>query len=119
MTHTIARHGETTVLYCSPDGALVASEADAVDLIGETYGTDASVVVLPVERLDDRFFTLRTRLAGDIVAKFVNYRIRLAILGDISERLAASETLRAFVHEANRGKQFWFVADNDELLARL
>jgi uncharacterized protein DUF4180 len=75
--------------------------------------------VLPVSRLHPDFFTLRTGVAGAIVQKFVQYRMPVAFLGDITEYLAASSSLRAFVYEANRGKDFWFVADESELDGRL
>ena len=58
-------------------------------------------------------------VAGGIVQKFVMYRLPVAILGDISAHLAASSSLRAFVYEANRGKDFWFVADESELDSRI
>jgi len=102
------------VLVCAPDGPPVATVQDELDLIGGAFGR-ADVVALPATRLDARFFTLGTGLAGDIMQKFVNYRIRLAIVGDISEHLAASSALRALVLESNRGRQIWFVADLADL----
>lgn len=102
------------VLVCAPDGPPVATVQDALDLIGATYGR-SEVVALPATRLDERFFTLGTGLAGEVMQKFVNYQIRLAIVGDISGHLAASSALRALVHESNRGRQIWFVTDLDDL----
>ena len=72
-----------------------------------------------MERLDDAFFTLSTRIAGEIVQKFVNYRLKLAIVGDIARHLAASAALRDFVHETNRGNQLWFLPDIGQLDAQL
>jgi hypothetical protein len=51
--------------------------------------------------------------------KFVNYRIRLAVIGDISAFTGASRALRDFIGETNRGRSAWFVADLDELKQRL
>ena len=111
-------HG-VTVLACAPDGPKLSRESDATDLIGEAFGRHADLVLLPVERLTDEFFTLSTRLAGEVAQKFVNYRLRLAIVGDISRHLEASSALRDFVRETNRGNQLWFVADRAELDERL
>ena len=105
----------TCVMECEADGPPLRTERDAVDLIGEALSHGAQLVVIPVSRLTDDFFQLRTRLAGDIVQKFVNYGLRLAIVGDISRHLTASEALRAFVREASRGEQLQFVADLGEL----
>jgi len=58
-------------------------------------------------------------VAGDVVRKFQMYRIRLVVLGDVSTHLAASDAFRSFVHETNRGGDLWFVADEEELAAKL
>jgi hypothetical protein len=118
MTDRLEERGGVPVLVCAPDGPPVATEQDALDLIGATYA-GADVVALPAARLPAGFFTLGTGLAGAIMQKFVNYRVRLAIVGDLSAHLAESSALRALVHESNRGGQIWFVADLDELDARL
>ena len=47
------------------------------------------------------------------------YRLRLAVVGDISRHLAESAALRHLVYESNRGEQIWFVADLSELEAKL
>jgi hypothetical protein len=77
------------------------------------------MVVIPVSRLSDDFFRLSTRLAGDVLQKFVNYRLRVAIVGDMSQWTAQSGPLRDFVSESNRGRSVWFMADLDELEQRL
>ena len=46
-----------------------------MDLIADAMGHGAELVALPVERLPDEFFSLRTGLAGTVAQKFVNYRI--------------------------------------------
>jgi hypothetical protein len=106
------------VLVCGTDDAPIASAQDALDVIGAAF-SQADVVAVPVGRFDERFFILRTGLAGEITQKFVNYRIRLAVVGDISAYVTASRALGDLVSESNRGDQVWFVADLDELDARL
>jgi hypothetical protein len=107
------------VLELLADGAKLQAYRDAVDLIGKSFENSATLIVIPVECLDDEFFQLRTRIAGELIQKFVQYRRRLAIVGDISRHLAESSALRAFVAESNRGKDVWFVASLDELNRRL
>lgn len=97
---------------------VLRSGNDCLDLIGEAMGNGEEWVVLPVERLDESFFQLKTGVAGDIVQKFVNYRIRLAIIGDISRHIAASDAFRDFVTESNRGRQLWFLPTMQELDAK-
>jgi len=97
----------------------VHDDRAAVDLMALAVSHQAKLIAVPVERLPDGFFRLDTRIAGAIVQKFVQYRIPVAFVGDITEYLAASSALRAFVHEINRGRQIWFVTDETELADRL
>ncbi|MFJ7153615.1 DUF4180 domain-containing protein [Streptomyces sp. NPDC101118] len=110
---------DVPVLLCSAEGAPVRGEAEALDLIGEAWYQGAQWVVVPAGRFDDAFFRLRTRVAGDIVQKLVNYRMGMVVLGDVSRHTEASGALRDFVRECNRGSQTWFLPDLDALRARL
>jgi hypothetical protein len=107
------------VLICAPDGEKLKSERDAVDLIGEAMSSGAELILVPVERLEEDFFQLKTGLAGHFIQKFVTYRRRLVILGDISQHVAQSRALRDFVYETNRGDQVWFMTNLQELNERL
>ncbi|MGC9667843.1 DUF4180 domain-containing protein [Planosporangium sp. 12N6] len=118
MPDAIQERAGVMVLVCDPDGPPVATEQDALDLIGAAF-LGAVVVAVPASRLDERFFSLGTRFAGEVMQKFVNYRLRLAVVGDISRHLAASPALRALVHESNHADHVWFVPDLDALDDRL
>lgn len=111
-------HG-TRVLVCGEQGALVASEHDLGDLFGTAWAEDAALVALPVARLHPDFFRLSTGIAGGIAQKFANYRLRLAIIGNISSWSEKSAPLRDFVREANRGQALWFLDDLAALDERL
>jgi hypothetical protein len=116
--HTLSESHGHRVLTVT-DGVALGGEDDAVDLIGTAFGEHADVVAVPADLVDDRFYELRTRVAGDVVRKFAAYRIRLVVLGELDARLTASDSLRAFVYEANRGSDIWFLADRAELDERL
>jgi len=111
-------HG-VRIFECDAEGAPFRTDRDAVDLIPTVWSNKASWIALPVERLGADFFRLETRIAGEIVQKFVGYRLRVAIVGDISLYMAESPALRAWVRESNRGNQIWFVASIEELGQRL
>ncbi|WP_051731750.1 DUF4180 domain-containing protein [Kitasatospora phosalacinea] len=100
-------------------GEAVAGERQALDLLGDAHYRGASWVAVPVERLGVEFFRLRSGVAGAVVQKFAQYRMGLAVVGDVAEQVAASDALRDFVRESNRGLQLWFVADLAELAERL
>ncbi len=110
---------DVKVLAVDPVGQAVETERDAVDLIALGLEQGAAWVTVPVARLGERFFRLDTRVAGEVIQKFVNYRMKLAVVGDIAGPLARSKALRDFVYESNRSPHVWFVADLSELEARL
>ncbi|WP_306792333.1 DUF4180 domain-containing protein [Methylocystis sp. MJC1] len=99
------------VFSCGAEGPRISAEAEVNDLVSEALGQRADVVVLPIERLTEDFLRLRTGFAGLLIQKFVNYRLCLAIIGDIESALARSEPLRNFVYESNRGTTCWFFED--------
>lgn len=101
------------------EGPLLGTEADALDILGETYGTEASVIVIPLARLLPDFLQLRTGMAGAFIQKLQNYGCRLVVLGDISADVAGSEALAAFVVETNRVGHHMFAPDRQAMLQRL
>ncbi|HIV58411.1 MAG TPA: DUF4180 domain-containing protein [Candidatus Stackebrandtia faecavium] len=108
---TIEDWSGTSVLLIPHDGPTLSTIADATDMIGDAMYAQVDWVVLPADRLSDDFFHLRTRMAGEVTQKYVNYRLRLAIVGDIDAHLEASNALRDFARECNRGRQIWFMPD--------
>jgi hypothetical protein len=107
------------VLVCAAEGDPIGADRDAVDLLGEAMSGDANMVAIPVTRLSPAFLDLKTRLAGELLQKFVNYGRRVAIVGDVSAAVARSDALRDFVRESNRGRHIWFVDDLEALKRRL
>ena len=119
MSDEIRNVAGHAVLLCAPDGPRLSSEADALDLVGSLWGQEVDWLALPKARLGEDFLRLRTGLAGAVIQKFVNYRVRLAIVGDVSAETAASDALRDFVRESNAGDRVWFVPDLAALETRL
>ncbi len=111
-------HGER-VLVCAESGPLLDSEQRMVDLIAEALSNQVTWMIVPVSRLSPAFFDLRSGLAGTIVQKAVQYHRKLAIIGDITEYLAASRALRDWVGECNRHGEVCFLPRLDDLSALL
>ncbi|SMQ59834.1 protein of unknown function [Devosia lucknowensis] len=106
---------DTTVFFVEGEGPALASEQDALDLIGATYGTGADMIAVSATRFAPGFFDLSTRQAGHFFQKLQNYQMRLAIIGDISAHMTASKALRDFVGETNRIGHHLFVTDEAAL----
>ncbi len=107
------------VLLLAAEGPKLRTARDATDVLSEAFAQSASWIAIPISRLDDDFFRLRTGVAGELVSKLVGYAMKTAFLGDISQYLANSESFRDFVREANRGRDFWFLAHLEEFSRRL
>lgn len=94
---------------------LLANTGDGLDLLASVkYQTDCDRVVLQKEEICEEFFDLKTRIAGEVLQKFITYQMKLAIIGDFSGY--SSKALRDFIRESNRGKDICFVANEQEAL---
>jgi hypothetical protein len=111
--------GDLRVQYLDPDGPLVSTPEDTSDLIGNAWVDNVGLIAIPVSRLAPAFFDLSSRFAGELTQKLVNYHLRLAVVGDVSQYEAASGAFRDWVWESNRGRHVWFVPDEAALDARL
>lgn len=119
MTHSLIELHGRRILLAAETGPLLAKESDAVDLVGEALGEGAEWIAIPTSRLAPAFFSLKTGLAGAMLQKITNYRLSLAVIGEISADALQSQPLRDFIAESNRRGQTLFVADLAELEARL
>ena len=99
-------------------GVLITDGPSAMDLLATVrYETGCSAMVLRKEQIDEPFFRLSTGLAGEGLQKFVNYHMKLAIVGDFSGY--TSKPLRDFIRESNEGRHICFQPDEESALAWL
>ena len=97
---------------------LITDVQSALDLMATVrYETDADCMILPKTAMSEQFFVLSSRLAGDILQKFVNYQFKLAIVGDFSGY--TSTPLRDFIYESNQGKHVFFASTVEEAIEKL
>ena len=99
------------------EGILISAVQDAVDLLGNADYLGSRIAVVREEQLDPDFFILRTRLAGEILQKFSNYRMKLVIIGDFSKY--SSKSLHDFIRESNRAGKIVFAKNMEEAIERL
>ena len=94
------------------EAIVIKSEQDALDMMANTRYEGCDDIIINEKNLPAEFFDLSTRLAGEILQKFSNYHMRLAIVGDFSKY--KSDSLKRFIQESNKGNQIFFVKDNAE-----
>ena len=118
MNRSTVQANGATIALVEAEETLVSDVRSALDLMATVrYETGADCLALPKAALDERFFVLSSGLAGDILQKFVNYQMKLAIYGDFSGY--TSKPLRDFIYESNQGNHVCFVPTQSEAIERL
>jgi hypothetical protein len=98
--------------------AHIASAQDLLDLFATAHFThDSGSLMVYKESLGEDFFDLKTGVAGELLQKCSNYRMKLAIIGDFS--VYQSKSLKDFIYECNKGKLVYFKSDIDSALDAL
>ncbi len=106
-----------TFLEIHSEEQFINNVQDVLNLFGELYGQYYDGIILYERNITPDFFDLQTKLAGEILQKFSNYRIRLVIVGDWSKY--TSRSLEAFICESNKGKTVNFSSSPTEALKLL
>jgi hypothetical protein len=108
---------DTIIAELIDDKYIIAQTQDMLDLIGDLVSYDCNRIIIHVRNFHADFFHLKTRLAGDILQKISNYKIKLAIIGDFS--VYKSKSLHDFIRECNKGNMIFFLDTLDAALIRL
>ena len=72
--------GSLRYVECVSAGDPIGTEQDALDLVAACGGEGTQFLLLHAETLAEGFYSLRTGIAGKILQKFSNYRIKAALL---------------------------------------
>ncbi len=100
-----------------PGSDTIGTTGDMLDILADAGYNGSTGMIVHSATLSRDFFDLKTGLAGDILQKFSNYRMRLAIIGDFTE--VKSKALRDFIRESNTRRTINFVNSLEEALERM
>ena len=89
------------------DDTVLQTVEDAVDLIGNMSYQGFDKLIIHEENIISDFFELKNKIAGNILQKFSQYSMPLAIIGDFEKY--ESKSLNDFIFESNKGKLINFV----------
>lgn len=96
----------------------LVSVQDALDIIASAqYQCNCSGIIVYKEIIDENFFDLKTGFAGEVLQKFSNYHLKLAIVGDFSNY--TSKSLKDFIYESNKGNLVYFKDSLESALSAL
>lgn len=104
----------------TPEGGetVLRDTQSALDLImAAKFEAETDRIAIDKKAVAEDFFILSTGVAGEILQKYINYGVKLAIYGDFTRY--TSKPLRDFIYESNQGNDFFFVADEQEAVQRL
>ncbi len=99
-----------SIAVLRPEEGSIGSAQDALDMMMQVqYKTGCKAMVIPADAFAPAFFDLKSRLAGDILQKAVNYTIQLVIWGDYAQY--PSRALATFITESNRDRAVFYAAE--------
>ena len=114
---TLKKNGLKMAIVTS-DEPIITDPQSALDLaMTVKYETGCTNIAINKEAIVGDFFVLSTRLAGEVLQKFTNYGVRLAIFGDFSKY--TSKPLKDFMYESNKGHDVFFVATQEDAISML
>jgi hypothetical protein len=97
---------------------LITDAQSALNLLATVqYKTGCDRMILQKSALIEDFFDLKTKLAGEVLQKFINYKIKLAIVGNFSTY--TSKSLTAFIDESNQWNDIIYVSSEEEAIEKL
>lgn len=106
------------IAYVVSNEKIITDVQSALDLMATvSYEVDCNRMIVEQSAVCDDFFDLRTRLAGEILQKFINYQTKIAIIGDFS--IYSSKSLKDFMYESNHGRDIFFLSDEDQAIEKL
>src|SRR5690606_4616362 len=116
LTMHIQKHqiGEKQIAEVIAEEVLIHTAEDGLDVMGSLYFQGFDKSILYEKQLSPTFFDLQNGMAGEVLQKFSNYRMELAVIGDFSKY--DRKSVKDFIFESNAGHRVNFVASLDEAL---
>ena len=96
---------------------LVNSVDEGFQIMIDLYYQDFNKIIMQEHHFNTEFFDLKTKIFGDLLQKFSNYKVQLALIGDFSKY--GSKSFQDFIKESNQQKRVFFLADLEEAIYQL
>jgi PadR family transcriptional regulator AphA len=111
MKTQLVTKDQLAYIECLPGEERLKSEREALDLVAACGENNTDRLMLHAENLTEDFSNLHSGLAGAVLLKFSNYRIRCATV--LTPELANQGRFGEMVLETNRGNQFRVFYDRE------
>ncbi|MBH5316321.1 DUF4180 domain-containing protein [Paenibacillus sp. GSMTC-2017] len=90
----------------------LSTENDALDLVALCWEHETNALMIHYVALSEDFFKLRTKLAGNMIQKFINYGIKVAAI--IPQETIQKGRFKEMAMEMNKGNHFRMYESNEE-----
>ncbi len=90
----------------------LSTDNDALDLIALCWEHESSSLMIHYETLSEDFFKLKTKVAGNIIQKFVNYGIKAAAI--VPKETIQKGRFKEMALETNKGNHFRLYESKEE-----
>lgn len=118
MQISVIKENNIEIAIVKSEDILIKDVQSALDLIATVdYETGCSRIIINKASICEEFFDLSTKIAGEILQKFINYRRKIAVIGDFS--VYSSKSLKDFIYECNKGKDIFFLPDEKQAVEKL
>lgn len=104
MDYKVTKQGFKKIVEILPDSGLITDENSALDLVSFCGGENSEILLLYSTNLSEDFYDLKTGLAGKVLLKLSNYRIRAAAV--IPPEKVGNVRFYEMVLESNRRDEF-------------
>ncbi|TDQ11848.1 DUF4180 domain-containing protein [Pedobacter metabolipauper] len=98
------------------DRILITNSEDGLQILVDLYYQDFGKIIIHEKNITPAFFDLKSGIAGEILQKFVNFKVRLVILGDFSKH--PGQSIKDFIFESNKGRQVNFSGSLEQALEK-
>jgi len=118
MKITTIKENDVEIAVISSSKILIFDVQSVLDFMATVqFETGCNRIIISKSAICEDFFDLRTRLAGEILQKFINYQMKIAIVGDFT--VYSSKSLKDFIYESNNGKNIFFLPNEKQAVEKL
>ena len=117
MNIVIHNTGDIRIAEVISEEVLIKDPEEALQLLVDLYYQGFDRIIIREKHITRDFFDLRTGIAGEVLQKFSNYSVKLAIVGEFTKY--PGKSIKDFIYESNKGRQVNFLDSLELAVERL
>lgn len=106
-----------SIAVVSSNEVIIKDVKSALDLLAKArHVYDCNNIVINEDAILHSFFDITSKQAGEILNKVINYKFRIAIIGQFK---ACTKRMKEFMCQSNKGSSVFFLKNAPEALDKL